>query len=276
MAKCSVLLITAVVSTSLPSIATAHDGNNDANAIHACIGNGSKIVRIVGVTGTCLPSETPTHWNIQGPPETNGPNETRVFRHMTFDTFLEACCWSAGDDASLFGGVSPSMWTDGEGLASAMSSDPDVLRTLFVRKLYPGNNALVSSERWADQSSTNGKVTAVLMRIRNRTSSEIAWQPFFYFTAYASWGERASVALNGVNVWNSTGDHDSNSTASPTFTLPANQTSTVIFVVPSSPPWFASAFFRMNFLAFYNNSLNLPAGLSFVDDLDQLTGSLWQ
>ena len=156
-----------------------------------------------------------------------------------------------------------------------MSPDADVLRTLFVRKLYPGKNALVSSERWSDRSSTNGKVTAVLMRIRNSTSSPIQWQPFFYFTAYASWSERASVALNGMNVWNSTGDHHSNATAAPIMTLPANRTSTVIFVVPSSPPWLSTPLYRMNFLAFYNDSLNLPAGLSFQDDLDGVSGNLW-
>jgi hypothetical protein len=202
-------------------------------------------------------------------------SETRVFRHMTFDTYLETCCWNADNNASLFGGVNPSMWTDASAQASQMSSNAETLRTLFVRKLYPGGNALVSAERWSDQSSTNGKVTAVLMRIRNRTSSPIEWQPFFYFTAYESWGERASIALNGVNVWNSTADHHPNSTAAATLTLPPNQTSTVIFVVPSSPPWVSTVRFRMNFLAFYNDSLNLPAGLSYVDDLDRVTGNLW-
>ena len=202
-------------------------------------------------------------------------SETRVFRHMTFDTFLEACCWSANNNASLFGGVNPSDWTDGSAEASQMSPDSEILRTLFVRKMHPGRNALVSAERWSDQSSTNGKVTAVLIRIRNRTSSPIAWQPFFYFTAYESWGERASVALNGVSAWSSTGDHYSDATASPTLTLPPNQTSTIIVVVPSSPPWTAGVRYRMNLLAFYNDSLMLPAGLSYVDDLDRVTGNLW-
>ncbi len=233
-------------------------------------------------TGTYLPatvSACPAGSSIQtiNPDGTVGCQgiSERVFRYMTFDTYLEICCWSGDNNASLFGGVPPSTWTDGNGQASDMSSNSDVLRTLFVRKLYPGKNALVNSERWSDKSSTNGKVTAVLMRIRNSTPSAIPWQPFFYFTAYASWGERASVALNGVNVWNSNGDYGSNTTASPTLTLPANQTSTVIFVVPSSPPWNASPYYRMNFFAFYNDSLNLPPGLSYKDDLESVTGNLW-
>lgn len=160
-----------------------------------------------------------------------------------------------------------------------MSPDSEVLRTLFTRKLHPGNNALVSSERWSDHSSTNGKVTAVLIRIHNSTASAIDWQPFFYFTAYANWSEQASVAVNGVHVWNSVGNHHSNSTAAPIVTLPGSQTSTVIFVVPSSPPWtvgfHSPTYYRMNFFAFYNNSLSLPPGLSFLDDLDRVTGNLW-
>ena len=331
MSKCAGILFAMVVCLSVPSAAAAHGGNNDPDAVHACIHNVNKNVRIVGVAGSCHVAESPAHWKVQGAPGTNGtdgtngtngtngidgtsvtfvgyfsgnqngcPNggvtyaagnppvhayvcnglngsgDTRVFRYMTFDTYLETCCWMADNNPSLFGGVHPSTWTDGGGLASQMSSDPDVLRSLFVRKMYPGPNALVNSARWSDGSSTNGKVTAVLMRIQNNTSSPIEWTPHFYFTAYVSWGERASVALNGVNVWATTGNHHPNSTAAVTLTLPPNQTSTVIVVVPSSPQWnTSSGLYRVNLLAFYNNSLNLPAGLSFVDDLDKVTGPLW-
>jgi hypothetical protein len=202
--------------------------------------------------------------------------ESRVLRYATFDTYLETCCWNSNNNPSLFGGVPPSSWTDGGALAAQMSSNPETLRTLFVRKLYPGQNALVNSERWVDASSTNGKVTAVLMRIHNNTANDIMWQPYFYFTAYAGWGERASLALNGVNVWNSNGNHHSDTIANPMLQLPANQTSTVILVVPSSPPWSISGHqHRMNFLAFFNNSLKLPAGLTFEDDLDGAISPLW-
>ena len=65
-------------------LAGAHAGNNSPDVIHACIGNVSKVVRIVGVKGTCISSpsliaETPVHWDIQGPqgvPGTNGTNGT--------------------------------------------------------------------------------------------------------------------------------------------------------------------------------------------------------
>lgn len=200
----------------------------------------------------------------------------RVIRYNVFDTYLEACCFVADNDASLFGGVSPSSWTDDSALAGSMSSDAEVLRTLFNRKLYPGANALVAAERWSDYSSTNGKVTVALLRIRNSTASPIGWTPHFYFTAYANWGERASIALNGQNVWSTVGNSYPNSTAAPPLAIPPNATSTVIFVVPSSPQWSSGmGYYRMTLLAFYNGSLALPAGLSFVDDLDGLSGNLW-
>ena len=67
-----------VVICAMPTMATAHGGNNDPNVVHACVGNVSKVVRIVGVNGACLTSpvvaaETPAHWSTQGPEGPQGP-----------------------------------------------------------------------------------------------------------------------------------------------------------------------------------------------------------
>jgi hypothetical protein len=228
------------------------------------------------VSGACAVGQAITAIAADGT-VTCGPSAPqRVIRYNIFDTYLEACCWNANNDAALFGGVSPSNWTDNNGMASQMSASAETLRTLFNKKLYPGLNALVASERWHDSSSTNGKVTVALMRIKNSTAAAINWTPAFYYTAFASWGERASVAVNGVNVWNTTGANVyANTLAAPVLSLPANATSTAIWVVPSSPYWSTNGFYRLTFLAFTNDSLALPAGLSFVDDLDSVTGSLW-
>lgn len=68
------LTIAAVLALlAIPTLVSTHAGNNDPNVVHACIHNASNIVRIVGVTGSCLPGETPAHWDIQGPP---GKDET--------------------------------------------------------------------------------------------------------------------------------------------------------------------------------------------------------
>jgi len=67
----------ACVVLGLSSRAAAHAGDDDPNHVHACIGNVSKIVRVVGVSGACITSppvvaETPAHWSIQGPPGVPG------------------------------------------------------------------------------------------------------------------------------------------------------------------------------------------------------------
>jgi len=68
-----------LILLAIPTIASAHGGNNDPNVVHACIANLTKAVRIVGVSGSCRVTETPAHWDIQGPqgaPGTNGTNGT--------------------------------------------------------------------------------------------------------------------------------------------------------------------------------------------------------
>lgn len=67
-------IATASVFTFLAiyQIASAHEGNNDPNVIHACVGKDSKIARIVGVAGSCTQAETAVHWGIQGSPGTPG------------------------------------------------------------------------------------------------------------------------------------------------------------------------------------------------------------
>jgi hypothetical protein len=228
------------------------------------------------VTATCDAGEAVTGITMDGRVTCAPAGTQRVIRYNVVDTYLETSGWAAGNNPAMFGGVNPSSWTDGNALASHMSADAETLRTLFTRKVYPGKNALVSSERWVDQSSTNGKVTVALMRIKNSTGNAIDFTPRFYFTAYQGWSERASVALNGQNIWNTGSDYHWNNTAAVTLSIPANRTSTVIFVVPSSPPWSTRRYlFRVTMLAFYNDSLHLPEGLSFVDDLETVSGNLW-
>ena len=75
--KCS--LVSALIFMAIPAIAGAHGGNNDPNMVHACIGNISRIARIVGVNGSCISApgvlaEAPAHWAIQGAPGAPGTN----------------------------------------------------------------------------------------------------------------------------------------------------------------------------------------------------------
>ena len=179
--------------------------------------------------------------------------------------------WYSDNRADLYGGVAPSNWSSGY-LASQMSSETRHLAALFHRR-GPGiaskaENALVTSEEFSDSygSSNGGRFAAALFRVKNTTASAISWRLHFYCTAYGGWSERCSVALNGVNAWNSSGsDYNGSFDTSVNMSIPANRTSTVIIVSASSPR--QSSMRSLN-LAFFNASLKLPTGLEFVDDLD--------
>ena len=198
--------------------------------------------------------------------------QTASYRFAVFNTYDQASGWMAGNDASLFGGIAPSAWTDGGAIASQLSPDKAVLRTLFNRKGFAGANALIHAESFVYVSSTDGKVVAALFRIRNATAAPVTWTPVIRVTAYGAWGEWASVAINGASAWTSAGGNYFPSTGpvSVPLVIPANRTSTAIFVSTGALP--GSSLTRSTILAFVSNSLALPAGLQFVDDLDTATG----
>ncbi|HOX42441.1 MAG TPA: hypothetical protein PK668_02535 [Myxococcota bacterium] len=203
-----------------------------------------------------------------------------VYRWTVFSTYAEwiGGGWAFDNRAELFGGVNPSNWTDGNYRAVHLTNNADTLKSLLTRRGYAGPNANVYAETYWQYSSTNGKVVVLMFRIRNSTDAAIDWTPYFYYSAFGSWSEYAGVALNGGEIWHSNGANTGTSNAaSVTLTLPANQISTVLFSIPSSGAYSNHDGMHIRFcgLAFYNNSLNLPAGLSYVDDLDRLTGALW-
>jgi hypothetical protein len=108
--------------------------------------------------------------------------------------------------------------------------------------------------------------------VRNSTGSPVAWPLNIYYTAYSGWGEQASVALNGANQWNS----GSSGAVALTLSIPANKISTVVVHSTDSTPWQPSYnYLRAAYLGFYSNCLKLPVGLSYVDDLDTLSGTIW-
>jgi hypothetical protein len=199
-----------------------------------------------------------------------------VYRWNVFDTYCNgAPGWVCSNDGTTFGGVNPQQWTDGGATAQQMSSDKSLLRALFTQKGYGGANALVHASVFFHYSSTTGRVVVCLFRIRNTMDYAITWNPYFRYTAYNTWNERASVALNGVNKWVSDSGN-SNAIANVTLSIPANRTSTVIFVSTASEPYplpgTTYQYVREAVLAFCSNSLALPPGLEYVDDLDTATG----
>ena len=67
------IFLIAVASLVFPINGYAHDGDSNPNVIHACVQQGSKQVRIVGVNGSCTNSETAAHWAVVGPAGPAGP-----------------------------------------------------------------------------------------------------------------------------------------------------------------------------------------------------------
>lgn len=200
-----------------------------------------------------------------------------VFRWATFQTYDQNNSWFAENSGEFFGGIAPSTWTDGSAIAASMSSDPEVLRTLFINRAVAGKNANVISEIVPQASSTNGKMVAALFRVKNTTANSISWTLSFYYTSYVAWDEQASVTVNGANSWVSSSNSGAGAKRAITLSIPPNRTSTVIVVSAGGPPYTAATgvFLRATNLIFYNNCLQLPAGLEFVDDLDTLSGSAW-
>jgi hypothetical protein len=113
----------------------------------------------------------------------------------------------------------------------------------------------------------------VVMRIRNTTPSGINWTPFWYWSAYGGWNEYASFTINGAGTWNSACNCYPNNGVSVTVTLPANRVSTLMWVTGSSPAPVGNV--RGVTLTFYSDSLVLPAGLQYVDDLGVTSGG-WE
>lgn len=65
------LLAVAAVGTTVAAIAWAAVG--DSAVIHACVAQGSNLVRIPDAGGGCRPNESGLDWNIAGPPGPAGP-----------------------------------------------------------------------------------------------------------------------------------------------------------------------------------------------------------
>ena len=149
-----------------------------------------------------------------------------------------------------------------------MSSNSELLRRIFHDDGPPigtVSNSTVWSRRNGYTSSTGAQHAFALFRVHNSTDSDINWNARFHATAYSGWSNRASVAINGQNLWCPSSDYGANHHHSLDITIPANRTSTVIFSSSSHYEWSSS---MSNTLIFKDNSLDLPAGLEFVDDLD--------
>ncbi len=195
----------------------------------------------------------------------------QVFWSGAWQTMSNGADWYCGNNAQCYAGINPNGWTDGNAVASSIGNDLNLIKNLFGFRRAISANANVCSETWDNYSSSTGRVCGAVFRVNNPTNADITWPISFYYTAYSGWGEQASVSINGANNWQSNNDSWPNAAATVNVAVPKGRISTVIVISPSSPQFGNSQ--RNNFLAFYSNSLKLPAGLSYVDDLESATGA---
>ena len=209
-----------------------------------------------------------------GPTGPAGDRIGHMYRWNVFNTSDYITGWLFGNNPDLFGGVPPSNWTDGCATAGQIVASKTAQRALFTLKGYPGREAVVHARTRAHFSSSDGEMVVVLFRVRNTTPGPITWEPHFWHSSYGSWNECASIALNGVNAFTSI-LNTGGALAAPTLSIPANRTTTVIFVAAAGPPFqtgLNNVTYRAVVAGFIDDSLALPAGLEFVDNLDTATG----
>jgi subtilisin-like proprotein convertase family protein len=196
-----------------------------------------------------------------------------VLRWGRFSTYDYNGAWYYNNTNTWTLGIAPSTWTDGSARIWQIANDKNYWRTVLTNtmKIYP--TMTVMSEAWYDPSSTNGKVLVVLFRVKNSTASPINWSPAFWHTNYGGWSECSSATVNGAGTWENCGTcYAWNCQSQPTFAIPANRTSSVMFTIQSGP---AGSGMRSQLFTFYSDTLKLPAGLEYVDDLDTSTGG-WE
>jgi hypothetical protein len=208
------------------------------------------------------------------------PAGASFYRWNVWDNHDQQWTWFWNNDTSFTGGVNPSNWTDGNYRAVHLSPDKNLLRTLFNQKAWAGQMAMVYAQNYVMwNTSTNARSVGALFRVKNTTASNINWTVRYFYTSYGSWGQAAGCALNGNEVFQSTSDscYPGNCSNDITVTIPANRVSTFVCVNSSSRPYSPTTWWMHSSLmmSFGNNSLNLPAGLSYIDDLDTAIGG-WE
>jgi subtilisin-like proprotein convertase family protein len=192
-----------------------------------------------------------------------------TLRWGRFSTHDQDWGWYYSNNTTWTLGINPSNWTDNNARIWSISADKNLWRTNLASKMSIYPTLCVLSDNWYDGSSTNGKVLIVLFRVKNTTASGINWSPAFYHTNYGGWAECSSATINGAATWDHCGTcYPGSCQSQPTFAVPANRTSSVMFAIMSGP----NSGHRGQMLTFYNDTLKLPAGLEYVDDLDTATG----
>jgi subtilisin-like proprotein convertase family protein len=185
--------------------------------------------------------------------------------------------WQNANDATYCLGINPSTWSNGA-VAASINPDKDLWRMTFQHGGRNKIGGIVVDKLFTQYSDTNmSQHEFILFRIKNSTGATINWAPTYYYTCGGNWSDYSSASINGANTWSASGAcYLGNCTANPTFAVPGNRVSSVVFAISSSVGWAPAGFYHRELqLAFVKGSLKLPAGLEFIDDLDTATGG-WE
>jgi hypothetical protein len=180
---------------------------------------------VAGMVSTVVSALENTHYMDPSVP---------ILYACSFHTHQHSSSWLMSNQATLFGGINPSTWTDNNGMAQNINPQFRYLQSIFKTKTTGSKigGLNLCSDVYIMYSSTDGHVCGGVFRIKNTKTAPINWGVSFWYTAFHGWGERASATINGQSSWNSGGTNVGGiAQASVSFSVPGSRTSTVIFVV---------------------------------------------
>ena len=196
-----------------------------------------------------------------------------TYRYGLWSTYDYWSGWAMSNQANEhYLGINPSNWGDGNAVIWSFNGAKDSLRAVFNKdgKIY--KNITVWNEGWRNYSSTNSKHVGFWVRIKNTTQNDITWTPKFWYTSGTGWSMKSSITVNGNSNWQAN-DCQASCSTNVDLSIPKNRTSSVVFAIASQ--YGQSGEFCYLLLAFKDGSLQLPAGLEWVDDYDTCQGN-WE
>jgi len=209
------------------------------------------------------------------PTYSEGPKTPRkpqfpLYRFATWSTYCEySSTYYGNDDAMLFGGIKPSEWVSAAD-AGDLDYTADVLRAFYNREGpmitedTELKNSMIFGNTWVSSSTNNGQFASALFRIMNENSEETVWPVKLRCTSWSN--HQCSIAVNGQLHWSSSKQSRNANDKVETELLLQPGMNTVVIVAGSTEQE-GSYSTRSLLLAFVDNSLDLPAGLSYQDDL---------
>jgi hypothetical protein len=183
-----------------------------------------------------------------------------TYRWQAFETYdIGSAAFLFSDDAALFGGVTPSAWSNNNATAADVTTAG--LNTLLNREGRGGASALMVNDRFPHTDDNNGRFFIVHFQVENTTNAVVVWPLTFSYSAYDSGGQRTSIAQDQTLIYQSDGVSTSPSSQNTILVnIQPESINDFVIVVSGSLP---SNGYRHLLFAFVNDTLALPEGVRF-------------